>query len=331
MKLIFELVIVLATSSFAFANTVRIGSGGDSQQGDFVTDELLVSTLKKITTDEQLLIHSWLWHKEQSPISASELDQLLEVVRSTPVHIVRDVPCKAALEDKDAVAFRSPDSICVSILKLKTKLHFDNYKSQLLGLMLHEHSHLIGFSEEKASFFQQAVIRFVAINGYPPATLPVVLTIFERSSNTIFKAPWNNKTHLYQATQEFVADTKAHVMNFKQMLLYGLYPALPPKEDSTDDILLRLNYLTLVSRAYWAPKKNAAAQKQLDLIFAGRDTVKASAFNATLDFQVQSLQSGDAELKRLTEDSPKADFDALLFDITRQIGSLKFHLTMVYL
>jgi hypothetical protein len=323
---------LVISATTAHANTVRIGSGGDSQESEQVPEELLIDSLEKIQSDAQFLIHAWMWNLEKSPLDSEVLEKLRQVVINTPVQVVRNSACSTGSEDKDAVAYTSPtNSICISTLNLKAKLRIDNYKSQLLSLMIHEYSHLIGFDENQATKLQQLTMRHLALNGYAyPGPLQVnFYQIGDRPRS--FRNLDSNKKELYQFLIAYITEAQTRNATYDAILISN-YPALAPQSDYVADIGVRLNYLKILADGYQAPRADKSYQEELDQIFAGSASVTASKFNEKMRLKmVRTFQYPDAVLPRI--DVKKAsgeDFAKLVAEIEELDQKIQNALLNIY-
>ncbi|WP_413575165.1 hypothetical protein ACLVWU_12850 [Bdellovibrio sp. HCB290] len=322
----------LMVSQMSQANTVRIGSGGDSQEGEQVPEELLIDTLDKIQRDAQFLIHSWMWNPEKSPLTAEQLEQLRQIVINTPVEVLREKACTLGNEVKDAVAYSSPtNSICISTFALKSKLRIDNFKSQVLALMTHEYSHLIGFDETQATSLQQQTLRYLALNGYAnPGPLQVrFYGQYERHKT--FSRLSKDKKELYKYLADYVAEAKTRMATYDS-LLETVYPALAPQDDFGADVLVRINYIEILVDGYQASRGDNGSQEELDMIFKGSSSISSQDFNARMRLKmVRNFQRPGDVLPRIgVKTATGDDFAKLVYEIEEMDQKIQIAFMNIY-
>ncbi|WP_413584770.1 hypothetical protein [Bdellovibrio sp. HCB274] len=325
------LISIFMVSQSGLANTVRIGSGGDSQEGEQVPEEMLIDTLKNIQRDAQFLIHSWMWNPEKSPLTSDQLEQLRQIVLNTPVEVLGKAACSLGSEVKDAVAYSSPSpSICVSTFALKSKLRIDNFKSQVLALMTHEYSHLIGFDETKASDLQQQTLRYLAVSGYAnPGPLQVrFYGQYERHKSFLRL----NKKELYKYLAEYIAEAKTRMASYDSLLQTN-YPALAPQDDFGADVLVRINYMEILVEGYQASRGDGSFQEELDMIFKGEKFVSVQDFNKRMRLRmVRNFQQPGDVLPRIEiQRATGQDFANLVFQIEEMDQKIQNAFLNVYL
>lgn len=98
------------------------------------------------------------------------------------------------------------------------------------------------------------------------------------------------------------------------------YPTLPQQMNYTGDILLRLNYLSLVSKAYWQTPTSKDMRNRLEK-FLGQDTQLDLLFfnNSEINPSIQSLFREDLSVSVTNDKTPEASFR----DLILQIDALK--------
>lgn len=82
---------------------------------------------------------------------------LFDLIENTDVEIRMDRPCLDKNgEEKDASIYADrPNAICVSAARIAPKVMEENMRKEVLALMLHEFSHLLGTTETEAREFQK--------------------------------------------------------------------------------------------------------------------------------------------------------------------------------
>ncbi|QDK45236.1 hypothetical protein DOM22_08745 [Bdellovibrio sp. ZAP7] len=331
-KFILSLIYITLIPFAAWTNTVRIGSGGDSQQSEHVPEDLLVDTLRNIQRDAQFLIHSWMWNPANSPLTPELLEKLRQVVINTPINVIGHDACYANGESKDAAAYSTPsNSICVSTWTLKTKLQLDNFKSQVLSLMIHEYSHLIGFNEEQATTLQQQSGFYLAVNGYAkPGSLQTDFGGIAGRAD-MFRRLSKNKKELYSFVNDYITEYQAKLTTYDGILLTN-YPALPPLSDYTGDIFIRLNYMKILADGYRAARADKMAQDQLTRIFGPSKEVTVQAFNDKMFLRiVKNLQRPQDLLPRIdVKNASGEDFAKLVAAIEEMDQKIQMALLNIY-
>ncbi|QDK45777.1 hypothetical protein DOM22_11780 [Bdellovibrio sp. ZAP7] len=316
MKIAAMLTALLLVSSFGYANTVRIGNGGDTQADQTLTDQNITHAIYRAATDAQLLIHAWLRNppfnlqlKKNQPLD------LLNIIRTTPVDIIGYDGCSDGVSKKDAVAYSQPSNrICVSSLQLKSKLSSANYRLQILALMMHEYSHLIGFDEAAATEFQQYILRFIEFAGYPVTQPEGIDDFVLYNPYSIFEGVWSNKQRLSEDVTAYSKDLREKIQSYAAYTSSN-YPLVPPQMDLTGDILLRLTYLDLVNKAYWKQPGDAELRKRLKFMAGHDGQVDMLIFNNS-DINPTLMQFSRTNLTTpRVQDQKEADFKAFILQV----------------
>ncbi|WP_413574505.1 hypothetical protein ACLVWU_09780 [Bdellovibrio sp. HCB290] len=317
MKWFLSLTVLLLLGSLqVFATTVRIGNGGDTNSGSEVSFIQLSKVIDDYKRDIPLLISSWTNLKFGAPLSQNELADLLTVVQKVPVQVLLQKPCFDGTTDKDAVAFQNPPQICISTFQLQNKLTTANYKNQIVSLLVHEFSHLIGFDENRAVQLQQFTLQYIGTYGYPE--------VFSRGDvddftlldpYSIFEGLWTNKNRLAAEVKIYSNALKVKMQAYADYSR-GPYPALPADKNYTGDIMVRLNYLSLVSKAYWQRFPSAETQEQLEVFFKGYQGIDISYFNnSELNTAPLILNSGKNGLTAIDRKTSESVFKAIILEI----------------
>ena len=88
---------------------------------------------------------------------------VFKLLADVKVHLERENPCydsDGKPVDGSSVT-KTPNGICISLPRLKEKLNISNYQAEIVALVLHEISHLLGTTEEEAVEIQkEAFFRF---------------------------------------------------------------------------------------------------------------------------------------------------------------------------
>ncbi len=314
------LTLIAALSSWSYANTVRIGNGGDTQADGTLTDDAIADATYKSARDAQLLLHAWLKNSPANmELSQDQQKALLGVIRSTPVDIIGYDACSDGISKKDAVAYSNPSNkICVSSLQLKAKLTTANYRTQILALMMHEYSHLIGFDEAKAEQLQQYTLRFIEFYGQPAPPMDIAIDDYQLyDPYSIFKGLWKNKNRLMEDVGAYSTELRQKMRNYAVYFIAN-YPIAPNAVNYTGDILLRLNYLDLAMKAYWQTPANKKLQNRLQEI-SGSDIFDLLYFNNS-ELNPTQLAFSKTDLGApYIDDKKEENFKALIL----QINTLK--------
>jgi hypothetical protein len=317
MKSLLGLLILITTAtSFSYANTVRIGNGGDTQTDGVLDDNAIANATYTSARDTQLLLHAW----QKNPpanlaLTKQQQEALLTVIRATPVDIIGYDACSDGISKKDAVAYSTPaPKICVSSLQLKAKLTNANYKSQILALLLHEYSHLIGFDEASATQLQQYTLRFIEFYGYPVPPMDLSIDDYKLyDPYSIFRGLWKDKSRLMEDVAAYSSELREKMQKYS-IYFIGNYPLAPLKMNYTGDILLRLNYLDLAIKAYWQTPPDKKLQKRLVEI-SGSDIFDILYFNNT-DLNPTQLGFSKTDLGApYIDDKKEENFKALIVQI----------------
>ncbi|WP_413581760.1 hypothetical protein [Bdellovibrio sp. HCB288] len=319
MKLIKSLLLASALLSIhSQANTVRIGNGGDTQTGSFVSEEALLQAVFKTKTEAQLLLNSWISNENIKHLTLEQKKSLVSLIQTTPVELLTKDACHDGVSKKDAVAYASPKpKICVSVLQLKNKLYTDNYRNQILALMIHEYSHLIGFDENQANQLQQLVIQYISILGYPVAVEgPPVDDFILYNPYSIFEDTWNDKERLSEEITSYASELRQKITRYSEYS-FGNYPVLLKSANYAPDILLRLNYIEQASKAYWRKPAHQEIRKQLDELHNGSGRTLDLIFfnNMEVNPSFQLTVRNDLEIPVLDQNTPESDFRKLILQI----------------
>ena len=165
--------ILIFSCGQAFAGGTTAG-GGNIQPADQVSENLLISAV----VHAKPIIQSWFSsqlkrykgiqsiskcedprNKGFCEIGAKLFDanpNIFEVVNQTEIETKMNEPClDFNQQPNDGSMFgQKPGSICISISNIKEKLREDNYENQIVALLLHEVSHLLGTTEDEANYLQ---------------------------------------------------------------------------------------------------------------------------------------------------------------------------------
>ncbi|WP_413574712.1 hypothetical protein ACLVWU_10825 [Bdellovibrio sp. HCB290] len=305
--------------SFAHANTVRIGDGGETQTGTLASEAQLISALGNIKTDAQLLLNSWLANENIKILTPAQKIELVNVIRTTPLEILTKDACHDGIDRKDAVAYSSPKKrICVSIQQLRSKLNTDNYRIQTLALMIHEYSHLIGFDERQAENLQQLTLQYIGILGYPVALMGGDVDDFTLlDPYSIFAEAWTNKDRLAGEVKIYITELRYKIEQYAPYS-QGNYPALPKTMDYAPDILIRLNYLEQASKAYWQKYPSKEIRKKLEELTGGTQYRELDLIffnNMSVNPSFQNFIRQDLPVPVLDRQTPESDFRNLILQI----------------
>lgn len=86
-------------------------------------------------------------------------EQIMDWSLKFPVEINETGPClDPEGKEVDGSAQVNPPSVCMSVPRLVEKLSRESLRGEVLGLLAHEFSHLVGATEEEADYLQNEVI-----------------------------------------------------------------------------------------------------------------------------------------------------------------------------
>ncbi|MEI8026603.1 MAG: hypothetical protein WCI18_09660 [Pseudomonadota bacterium] len=162
-------------SAISFGGSVS-GGGGNSLPPDPIGSAKVVEMLPKLRGP----MIGFFWALEQSLVAANMKEYsvffngpvtVYEVINSLEIQALVDAPClDSSGIEVDGSVYNSPSNgVCISALRLGSKLDEVNAYTQTLSLVIHEISHKFGFDEEAATKFQSRVfwfIRFDSLNDF---------------------------------------------------------------------------------------------------------------------------------------------------------------------
>ncbi|MGZ3713372.1 MAG: hypothetical protein ACXVBE_16525, partial [Bdellovibrionota bacterium] len=180
----------LVLSASAFAGGVS-GGGGNSKPANPVSrDDVKRSImearkyaaayfnhLEMVKDDES----RWPGQKELPAKLFNGPDQAVDWVLRLPISINENGPClDPAGQPMDGSASLNPPAVCLSLPRLSEKLSKEGLRVQVIALVLHEYSHLVGATEAEADFLQTA-----ALDNLLRADFNGIDRILERAWNSI--------------------------------------------------------------------------------------------------------------------------------------------------
>ena len=162
-------------SAISFGGSVS-GGGGNSLPPDPIGSTKIVQMLPKLRGP----MIGFFWALEQSLVWSNMKEYsvffngpvtVYEVINSLKIKALVDAPClDSSGIEVDGSVYNSPSNeVCISALRLGSKLDEVNAYTQTLSLVIHEISHKFGFDEEAATKFQASVfwfIRFDTLNDF---------------------------------------------------------------------------------------------------------------------------------------------------------------------
>jgi len=187
----------LATAGFA-AGGVSGGGGGGTIIANPVSAQDVRAAIKESKLNLYLALNQLSHDVEQRHAANETVDPVLEklfsnsenlyfLLRKSNIHVQLSRPCKdlQGNEYDGSAPFSKSDplSICLSEKNLQSKLSRDNYRPQIVALLGHELSHLLGFSEPEATALQSILIDHLA--SYPIPVAPSSLRMSAYHSDVI--------------------------------------------------------------------------------------------------------------------------------------------------
>lgn len=163
---------LLALTAFLPAGAVAsggiIGGGGGTVNPDPISIYDVTHVIEQNHLDLRLLARGLSENHSVLQMNLTPADPklydgpttLVDVIETARVEILSDKPCLSPTgEEVDGSAPGSfPNSICISAYRIAPKLNDETSRSQILALMLHEYSHLLGTDETEAEAFQRTVL-----------------------------------------------------------------------------------------------------------------------------------------------------------------------------
>jgi hypothetical protein len=146
------------------------GGGGGTLPANPISVKDVVKIVNGAKTELQLIVT---YHGSLSrPAMQSPLEKMLyggrvtifDKINTTDIEVLTDRACKdTSNRDVDGSAFASKaNSICISAYRIAPKLIAERAKTEILALMLHEFSHLLGANEVQAQDYQQEMALFLS-------------------------------------------------------------------------------------------------------------------------------------------------------------------------
>lgn len=156
---------VLSMSTQAEILRGGISGGGG---GTVIARPASPEMIKEILRDSRLALlmyfnqQTFLQSNSHAALFPANEPSILDVIRKNKLSLVFDGPCRdSAGRAVDGSVFGSEEnSICISVKNLSEKLSVEQARTQTLGLVAHEYSHLVGFDEEAAQALQDEMISF---------------------------------------------------------------------------------------------------------------------------------------------------------------------------
>lgn len=276
-KIIF--LVFLLASSFVQAGSEGVG-GGDilpaEQIGSKAIEEMIIAS--KL----ELLMH--FYHLDQNrsrlPTAYQNLigsnNDLIEQMRLQKIYINSFGPCfDFAGNESDASVFpKEGPGICLSSYRLGKKLSKENARIQLLALLAHEYSHLVGADENQAQAVQREILVTLLNSSHKGAEIyyqAYSLSIFETSLqiSKVEKALNSNEN----ATLCYMARELANKF-------YELYD----KSSQNHYSISSLDIQKLINTVYWQAESIAAGacvlyriNDEFDLLYANYNKAFGSA------------------------------------------------------
>lgn len=159
----------LLFGSTAFAGGVS-GGGGNSKPTNQINNlDFIVakSEAKKyaalyLNNLEEMRIYSALW-PNHTDLPAKLYDGESSVVQeivNIPITVQEQGPCidPVTRQEMDGSATLNPPVICISKPRLMEKLSQEDVRNQIIALIVHEYSHLVGATEQEADFLQRKAL-----------------------------------------------------------------------------------------------------------------------------------------------------------------------------
>ncbi|WP_413557259.1 hypothetical protein [Bdellovibrio sp. HCB209] len=326
--------LLLVFSSIATANTVRIGNGGGTSYDRNASLTDISAALMTTSQELKLVIHAWIQTQNNTLILKPNQFQALEdAINNTPVEIQK-TPCMVNGKEYLAAAYSKPKTtICVNAAGLTSVLTVYNYRHQLLALFAHEYSHLLGFNEDQAIAFQNDVLLYMDMNGYPD--LPTFPLIGFGPTKSLLILDWTNRP-LVQSQYSIVMQTLEKQIESLYSLQKTTYPILPESENVFADALLRVRYIGMLVKANWTnTPESILARTNYNSLFAdsmsenlrAKVTAKDIALKLGILYNYSAPKYPDAEFRYI--DPPKVtaqEMANLLVDLEKSILELNTNL-----
>lgn len=279
MKTFVTAAFLMAFSAQVFAGGISGGGGGtvvpDPAGTEFIKLQLSGARISLL----MLLKNESFSSTRQSLFQGS--DNIIEKVKNNSLKILEDKPClDFDGKPNDASINSDPNTICISAYTIGQKVSKITDYPQILALLAHEYSHLMGYNESDAEAFQVEILY---------KTRSVSETDGYWVANQFVSNSFQAKVYLMGAelelakNRDFKAYTAIQTVDNISLFPYQ-YPfrALDKNEASkVDELALRIKNLRLYSCTQNEPdmdaKQNCATT--YDMIFHGADEVTAADFS----------------------------------------------------
>lgn len=164
---------------------IHLTEGGVSDGGGGTTSPQLVSAelIADYLADTAPILIAWFNREEMNFQLSSDSekiksttrklfttnDQFRDIIRNTKIEIKMSEPCydQKGQPHEGSIYASIPNAICLSPFLMSQKLNENNFEAEMLGLVLHELSHLVGTTEDEATKIQrEALWTFYKINFF---------------------------------------------------------------------------------------------------------------------------------------------------------------------
>jgi hypothetical protein len=202
-NLMMVVLISLGTYS-SHADTVRdggmSGGGGGTAPSNPVTEQEVKMELASARVELYLYFNTLsIYEIPMEPRVDAIKDKILPIIQNVPIHASSDY-CLDKFGTPVDGSIYSPrgHAICITIKNMVKKLHEDNLKTQISGLVAHEYAHLAGLGEADAVYIQDWIIssfsgiagdRYRLLQNAKETLLDIEMNIYEASSREV---SWNS-------------------------------------------------------------------------------------------------------------------------------------------
>ena len=159
---------------------------------------------------------------------------IFEIIEENPIYIARNphFPCKDQNNNAvdGSIYSPKPNSICLSESRLSLKLSLGTARGQILALIAHEYSHLLGLSEEEATTLQSKIVPLIeqdskdkiklALNTikYSFGSLRGAFILYDLDKNN--PKSWNYLCHKSEQISNYFEDVRK-IKKFNQYAFYN--------------------------------------------------------------------------------------------------------------
>lgn len=318
MKLLLILIFLFSVESYAISGGSEVGNGGNTLNSEPATvDDLNTSVYKarsflyfhfKAIEPVDLSINSFL-----APLYNSK-KTIYDVIKENQI-FVSPKGCSTRDGARDgSTASPHAFSICISKERILKKLRRDNLFSEVLGLVAHEYSHLLGFNESQANRLQVMVRKKMQenlparlLNEYN-LKLSLPFSTLEYLEGITSSGPsWNRFCYASERIRkEFIEIRKFQIIKTSKISAEPVFQIFGPteyKEFSNRYAVLEMLYWKSCARSDYHPEA-AFFERDYNRLFAGKQEISASdavlgADSAIMIQKVNNLTDAAEAMKRV--------------------------------